>query len=241
MLAGSITYGEGKSWGGEAPIGPRVLTILSAAGHIVRASNEGGWSVSRPRWASMTAWLGEPFARASEAEGLAGLIERWLRTFGPGTEADLKWWLGTTVTGVRKALAELDAVEVDLDGRTGYLLPDDLETTDPVEPWTALLPPLDPTIMGWFERDWYLGPYKEQLFDSTGNGGPSVWWEGRIVGGWRQRDTGEVELQLLEDVGRDAVGAIEDEAARLTAWFDGVRVMPRFPSPLSKAIAETVR
>ena len=241
VLEGSIAYGEGKSWGGQVSVGPRVLTTLSAAGHIVRASNDGGWSVSRPRWASMTAWLGEPFARASEAEGLAGLIERWLRTFGPGTEADLKWWLGTTVTGVRKALAELDAVEVDLDGRTGYLLPDDLETTDPVEPWTALLPPLDPTIMGWFERDWYLGPYKEQLFDSTGNGGPSVWWEGRIVGGWRQRDTGEVELQLLEDVGRDAVGAIEDEAARLTAWFDGVRVMPRFPSPLSKAIAETAR
>ena len=44
MLAGSITYGEGKSWGGQAPIGPRVLTILSAAGHIVRASNDGGWT-----------------------------------------------------------------------------------------------------------------------------------------------------------------------------------------------------
>jgi hypothetical protein len=241
VLEGSIAYGEGKSWGGQVSVGPRVLTTLSAAGHIVRASNDGGWSVSRPRWASMSAWLGEPLAREPEAVGLAALVEGWLRAFGPGTEADLKWWLGTTVTGVRKALAELDAVEVDLDGRTGYLLPDDLETTDPVEPWTALLPPLDPTIMGWFERDWYLGPYKEQLFDSTGNGGPSVWWEGRIVGGWRQRDTGEVELQLLEDVGRDAVGAIEDEAARLTAWFDGVRVMPRFPSPLSKAIAETVR
>ena len=91
--------------------------------------------------------------------------------------------------------------------------------------------------MGWSERDWYLGPYKEQLFDTTGNGGPTVWWDGRIVGGWRQDDAGAVELQMLEDPGRDARDAIEAEAARLTDWFEGTRVLPRFPSPLSKARA----
>ena len=94
---------------------------------------------------------------APEADGVAGLVERWLRAFGPGTVADIKWWLGSTVAAMRKALADLDAVEVDLDGQTGYVLPDDLEATAPVEPWAALLPPLDPTTMGWFERDWYLG------------------------------------------------------------------------------------
>ncbi len=238
VLEGSITYGEGKSWGGQMPVGPRVLTVLSAAGHIVRASNDGSWSVSRPRWASMTAWLGEPLAREPEAAGLARLVEGWLRSFGPGTAADLKWWLGSTVTGVRRALAELDAVEVDLGGQTGYLLADDLEPTEPVEPWAALLPPLDPTTMGWFERDWYLGPYRAQLFDTSGNAGPTAWWDGRIVGGWRQRDTGEVELQLLEDPGGEALDALDREAARLSAWLDGVRALPRFPSPLSKAVAE---
>ena len=238
VLEGSITYGEGKSWGGAVPVGPRVLTTLSAAGRIVRASNVGGWTLSRPRWAAMEGWLGEPLTRVPEQEGLNRLVEAWLRAFGPGTAADLKWWLGSTVTGVRNALAELGAVEVDLDGQTGYLLPGDLEPTEPVEPWAALLPPLDPTIMGWFERDWYLGPYKELLFDTTGNGGPSAWWEGRIVGGWRQDEACDVELQLLEDVGRDGLSALEDEAARLSAWLEGSRVLPRFPSPLSKAVAE---
>ena len=122
----------------------------------------------------------------SEADAVATLVERWLRAFGPGTVADIKWWLGSTVRAVRRALEQVGAVEVDLDGRTGYLLADDLEPTEPAEPWAALLPPLDPTTMGWFERDWYLGEYKPQLFDSTGNGGPAVWWDGRIVGGWRQ-------------------------------------------------------
>jgi hypothetical protein len=234
LLEGSIAYGEGKSWGGQAPVGPRVLTVLSAAGRIVRASNDGGWAVSRPRWTGMPAWLGQELVVPPEAEGVRRLVEGWLRSFGPGTVADLKWWLGLTVAAVRKALVELAAVEVDLEGQTGYLLLYDLEIEEPVEPWPALLPPLDPTTMGWFERDWYLGPYKEQLFDTNGNAGPTIWWDGRIVGGWRQNDAGEVVLHLLEDVGADGAKALEREAARLTEWFGSARVLPRFPSPLSK-------
>lgn len=181
----------------------------------------------------MTSWLGKEIPACSEAEGVAGLVERWLRTFGPGTEADIKWWLGSTVAAVRRALADLEAVEVGLEGQTGYLLPDDLEGTDPVDPWPALLPSLDPTTMGWFERDWYLGPRRQLLFDTSGNGGPTAWWDGRIVGGWRQTDTGEVVLQLLEDVGAEGMSALEQESARLTEWLDGTRGLPRFPSPLS--------
>jgi Winged helix DNA-binding domain len=238
LLEGAIAYGEGKSWGGRASIAPRVLTVLSAAGQIVRASNDGSWTTSRPRWASLKSWLGEEIAERSEPEGLAGLVEQWLRTFGPGTTADIRWWLGSTVAAVRRALAELGAVEVDLDGRTGYLLPDDLDAVEPVEPWAALLPPLDPTTMGWIERDWYLGPYKEQLFDTSGNAGPTVWWQGRIVGGWHQSDSGEVVLQLLEDIGEEGNRAVEDVATRLTEWLGaGTRVLPRFPSPLWSAAA----
>jgi hypothetical protein len=237
LLEGSMTYGEGKSWGGQVSVGPRVLTTLSAAGRIVRASNDGGWTTSRPRWTSMEAWLGEELAVPSVAEGIAGLVERWLRAFGPGTVADIKWWLGSTVAAVRRALSDLDAVEVDLDGQPGYLLPDDLEPVEPVEPWAALLPPLDPTTMGWFEREWYLGDYKAQLFDTSGNAGPTVWWDGRIVGGWRQGESGEVVLQLLEDVGAEGLEALEGEAARLSEWLAGTRFLPRFPSPLSKALA----
>ena len=237
LLEGSMAYGEGKSWGGQVPVGPRVLTTMSAAGRIVRASNDGAWTISRPRWAAMESWLGEEIAPPTEGEGVARLVEQWLRVFGPGTAADMKWWLGSTVTAVRRALAELEAVEVALDGQTGYALADDLDATDPVAPWAALLPPLDPTVMGWFEREWYLGPHKAQLFDTSGNAGPTAWWDGRIVGGWRQTDTGEVVLQLLEDVGGEAAGALEREAARLTEWLGGVRVLPRFPSPLFKVAA----
>jgi hypothetical protein len=234
QLAGSITVGGDRSWAATTPIAPRVLTVMSAAGSIVRGPNDGRWIVSRPRWSSMVDWLGHRLSEVDPADGLTALVERWLRAFGPGTEADITWWLGSTLTAVRAALRALDAVEVDLDGGTGHVLPDDLEPTPPVEPWAALLPSLDPTTMGWKEREWYLGPHRGQLFDRAGNAGPTAWWDGRVVGGWRQREDGSVQLQLLEDVGAEAEGRLTDMADALTAWFDGIRALPRFPSPLWK-------
>ena len=104
------------------------------------------------------------------------LVRRWLRAFGPATVTDIKWWFGNTLTWARQALRDLEAVEVDLDGTPGFVLPDDLEVEPDAEPWCALLPGLDVTTMGWFDRDWYLGGHRSQVFDTNGNGGPTAWW-----------------------------------------------------------------
>lgn len=164
-------------------------------------------------------------------------MREWLRAFGPGTLDDVRWWLGSTLGAVRTALVDVGAVEVDLHGKTGYVLPDDLDPVEPVEPWAALLPGLDPTTMGWFDRGWYLGAHRSAVFDSTGNGGATAWWDGRIVGGWSQTESGEVFVQPLEDLDADARGSLDKEAARLTEWLAGVRVSQRFPSPLSRSLA----
>lgn len=235
LLEGAIEYGRGKTWGGQTPVGPRVLTILSAGGRILRASNDGAWTASRPRWAATAAWLGEEIEPMDEADGVRELVRRWLAAFGPGTTDDLKWWLGGTLTAVRRALAELGAVEVRLGGgETGWVLPDDVDPVDAVAPWAALLPSLDPTVMGWFARDWYLGEHREHVFDRNGNAGHTAWWGGRIVGGWRQDAGGVVEVQHLDDVGAEALAALEAEAARLTEWLAGTRLAPRFPAPLAR-------
>lgn len=232
VLDGQITYGVGKTWGGTFPVAGRVLTCLSAAGTIVRATNRGAWTSSRPTWTLMRDWLGADLEPLDEDVARARLVEAWLRRFGPGTELDVKWWLGSTLTAVRRALRDVGAVEVELDSGTGYVLPDDVDPVEPVEAWVALLPALDPTTMGWFERDWYLGPHKSQVFDSTGNGGATIWVDGRIVGGWTVTQAGDVELVLLEDVGSDVRAALDAEAERLTAWLGGTPVLPRFPPPL---------
>ncbi|HKP39474.1 winged helix DNA-binding domain-containing protein [Mycobacterium sp.] len=233
-LAGTYDYAPGKRWGGETPLAPRVLTVLSVRGDIVRGPNDGGWTVSRPRWAPVEDWLAAASQAAEPESARAELVRRWLRTFGPATVNDIKWWFGNTLTWARHALRDIDAVEVDLEGTPGFALPDDLEVEPAVEPWAALLPGLDVTTMGWSDRDWYVGEHRSQVFDRNGNGGTTAWWNGRIVGGWGQAADGLVELRLLEDVGRDAKRALQRRADELTEWLGGVRVSPRFPSPLSR-------
>jgi hypothetical protein len=170
------------------------------------------------------------------ATAQAELLRRWLGSFGPASEADIRWWTGWTAREARGALAGVPHLTVDLDGATGYVLEDDLEPTSPPAPWAALLPTLDPTAMGWKQREWYLGPHGKTLFDSNGNAGPTVWWDGRVVGGWSQRQDGEIVWKLLEDVGADAGAAVEAEAERLTAWLGDSRISPGFLPPFQRAL-----
>jgi hypothetical protein len=231
-----LVVSPGKKYGGEFPIAPRVLTTLAASGVIVRGPNEGGWKTSRPRWTVTADWV-DVAPPLAEAEGYAVLVRSWLHTFGPGTEADIAWWLGATKSAVRRALADVEAVEVQLEQGTGWLLPDDLDDVEPVEPWVALLPALDPTTMGWKERGFYLGDHAGRLFDANGNAGPTAWWHGRIVGGWTQDADGTVLVVPAESLDRAATRALADQAARLTDWLAGDVVKSIYQSPLVRADA----
>ncbi len=91
--------------------------------------------------------------------------------------------------------------------------------------------------MGWTHRDWYLGEHRPALFDTSGNAGPTVWCEGRIVGGWALRPGGEVAVRLLEAVGAEALAAIEAAAERLGRWLGAVRVIPKFRTPLERRLS----
>ncbi len=234
-----IAFGAGRKWAGEVGVSTRVLFLLSMDGRIVRAQPRGTWVSGQYRWAPLERWIGASLAVPSEDEARSELLRRWLRSFGPGTPTDLRWWTGWGLGEVRKALEGVETAEVELqEGGRGLVLADDVDPEPVVEPWAALLPTLDTTTMGWFDRDWYLGPHGKALFDTAGNAGPSTWWDGRIVGGWGQNRDNEVVVKLLEDVGWDAKAAIEAERQRLDAWVGGVRVTPRFRTPLEIALGE---
>ena len=246
-LRTQLSYSLDKSYGGTANITSRVLVLLAAEGHLVRGHRRGGWSSGQFAWFPASAWL-----RATEGgagDGVAGgagldasvarveLARRWLGVFGPAPVSDLQWWGGWTGGQTKAALAALPVAEVDLDGQPGIALADDLEFPGAAAPVAALLPALDPTPMGWQERDWFLGRHRAALFDRTGNIGPTVWWAGRVVGGWAQRASGEVAFRLLEDVGADATAAVAAEAERLEAWLGTARATPRFRTPLERELS----
>ena len=236
LLGTKLRFGSGR-WVTEQSAGARVLPQLAMEGRLVRGTPRGSWISPQFRWATTEDWLGGPVEELDVAAAQAELLHRWLAAFGPATETDVRWWTGWTLREARAALAAVPHDEVDLDGATGYVLEGDAEPTPRPEPVAALLPTLDPTTMGWKERDWYLGPHGPTLFDTNGNAGPTVWWDGRVVGGWSQRRDGEIVLGLLEAVGREARAAIDAEAERLAAWVGDARFSPGFLPPFQRSLA----
>lgn len=243
-LGTRILMGRGTKHPVEAGATSRVLGLMAVERQLVRGRPAGDWTGRQYTWHRRDRWWpdGPPDDPSlDEPSASAALLGRWLARFGPATAADMKWWTGWTMTKTRAALAELDTVEVDLDGdlagQTGYLLVDDADPVESTGPWAALLPSLDPTAMGWKERAWYLGPHREPLFDRNGNIGPTVWVDGRIVGGWSQDPAGEVVVELLEDVGADHRRLIDAEVARTAAFVGQTVVRPSFPTPLQRRLS----
>jgi hypothetical protein len=227
-------YGAGGKY--EHTVSSRLMRVLGVEGRVVRGRPLGSWTSTQFRWAVAPAHPELP-----PAEAQSELLRQWLTVCGPATEADLKWWTGWRVTEVRRALAAVGAQAVSLDdGGTGYVVDGDAEPViGPAEPWAALLPALDPTAMGWQDRDWFLAPaLRPALFDRSGNIGPTVWWNGRVIGGWAQRPDGEIVWRLLdpEGVGDEARSAIETETARLRTWVGDTRITPRFRTPLEREL-----
>jgi hypothetical protein len=236
LLGGSFTAAPGTKWSADVALMTRLLTILMAEGVVVRGRNAGHWRISRPVWTATASWLREPIAPLEPAPAYSQLVERLLHTFGPVTEDDLTWWLGSTKGSVRSALAGIDAVQVLLDdGSTGWVANDDtgdLVVAPSLEPWVALLPTLDPTTMGWRERRFYLDPaHTPYLFDSVGNGGTTVWVDGRVVGCWVQDAHERVRLVLREEVPPDARRRLQVEVDRLDEFLGGEHITNVFASP----------
>ena len=223
-LTKTVRYGGGSKWATDVSLASRIVLLLTCDGRVVRTRPRGSWTSTQHRYA-VAPLESEP---VDTPDAQAELARRWLAVFGPASTdrlADLRWWAGWTVGATRKALAAA--------GEVAPIAPDSSE------PWAALVPSLDPTTMGWKDRSWYLGDLGPQLFDRNGNAGPTIWWSGRIVGGWAQRVTGEVVTRLLVDVGADGEAAVHAETARMQAWLDasGAVVKPRFPTPLQKELA----
>ena len=216
----------------------KVIQLAGFEGRVVRTQPQGTWIGSQYSWAPMDEWLAGGVDTVDERKAMAGLVQRWLERFGPGTETDLVWWTGSTKTAIRRALADTAATEVGLEsgGAAWLAAGDDIGGPPPdeasKEPWVAVLPGLDPTVMGWKERSWYLDDdVAARVFDRNGNAGPTVMVDGQVVGGWGQRADGALATELYRPVSREALAAIDVELDRLHSFIGDTRFKVRFPSP----------
>ena len=231
-LTRPIVFGAGTNH--ETPIATHTRAALVAAfdGSIVRTRPAGTWVGSQYAWTDTPRWIDVDWKAHERPAATTELVRRWLVAFGPGTLDDIVWWSGLTKTGVRNALDDAGAVEVQLTPGTGWCLADDVDETADTGPWVALLPSLDPTSMGWKQRSWYLDQVTERrVTDRNGNIGPTVWADGRVVGGWVQRPDGEVAIELTTELSDAHHDLVDTEVARLQAFIGDTRFRSRFPAP----------
>ena len=195
-LRTQLLVAEGKKYERQANITTRVLTILSAQGRIVRGRPRGSWISSQYAWWPIEAWVPGGLPEIDPAAARAELARRWLAAYGPATVADLTWWSGWTKGRSTRPCAEIDTGPRIWTAPRGWCSADDVDPEPPVEPWVALLPALDTTIMGWQQRHWYLGQSRT----------------GAVRHEWQRRADG-----LVRRTGRRRVGAAVGRSHRLAS------------------------
>ena len=75
-----------------------------------------------------------------------------------------------------------------------------------------------------------------QVFDRNGNGGPTVWADGRIIGAWAQREDGSITT-LTSPLTATRRKLLDAEIDRVRALVGETRFHDRFPSPLSRTLS----
>jgi hypothetical protein len=236
-LRHKIVMAPGKSYSATVSAHTRVLLALGFEGEVLRTRPAGTWINGAYTYTAADTWLDGGLGELDEREAARDLALRWLRAFGPATSRDLQWWTGWTSATTKRALSDLGAVEVRVDSGAAYVVPGDEGEEPPAGPWAALLPGLDPTTMGWKERDWYLPPQAGAAFDRMGNAGPTIWVDGRVVGVWVQDKAGELRTHLFERLTPQQQGAVDERLRTLSSVIGATRFTVRFPSPVSTALA----
>ncbi len=222
----------------EATIGAhtRVLLQLGFEGQVLRGRPTGSWVSGAYEYVPADQWLEGGLGDLDERTAAGRLANAWLWRFGPATSLDLQWWMGWTKTLTRHALADGGAVPVDLDGEPAWVAAGDDAAEPGTDPWVAVLPSLDPTVMGWKQRDWYLDEACADAFDRNGNAGPTLWVDGRVVGAWAQDRQGDLLTHYFRAVPAARRRQLDDELDRVSSLAGETRFSVRFPGRVNARI-----
>jgi hypothetical protein len=169
-------------------------------------------------------WLGERPKHERDA-ALAELARRYLRAFGPATEADFAGWSGLPLGQLRRGLAAISAElrEVRIGDRRGFALRSRRRSARGL--LVRLLPAWDTYLMGYRDRDFLVGPdLLPQVIPGGGILRPSIVVDGALAGTWTSKRSGKkltIELEPFEELDTHVRAAVDAEVADI-GRFEGL-------------------
>ena len=144
-------------------------------------------------------WIGK-LPQFDRPTALAELARRYLRAFGPATEADFASWAGLGLTEVRSGLDSIagELAEWRLGEQRLYSLKGGRARLPPTGQ-IRLLAAFDTYMLGYRSRDFAVPPDGVGAVKVGGGGWirPVIVEDGRVIGTWRSaRKAGGLELEL---------------------------------------------
>ncbi len=186
---------------------------------MVRVPPSGTWAQRRADLYGLAEkWLVAP--PATEAEGLAHLVRRYLGAFGPAPLKDIANWAGIAPTQLLPVVERLPLRRF-RDTKGGHLL--DLAGAPIPEPDAPapvrFLPTWDATLLAHARRTQILPEsYRPLIFDTkTPHSIPTFLVDGAVAGKWRY-ERGRVLLEPFAPLPRTTRRELEDEAKKLAAF-----------------------
>ena len=182
-------------------------------------------------------WLNKRPRIPPEREAEESLVRRYLHSFGPADAKDVRAWAGGHLRQIRNVLERLgdELVEVDCDGRRGYLLRKDLSDVEAAKVdrgIVRLLPSFDPFMLGHHDRRHLVdAAHYGRVYRPAGWLAPVVVLDGRVAGTWsyqhRPRKLG-IEVRMFSPFDRETRIKAEEEAHDLSRFLEAPDVAVRF-------------
>ncbi len=169
-----------------------------------------------------------------EHEALNLLIKKYIRSYGPVTIDDIKWWSGLTKTKLNPILANIEAEIVpirilDLDHKYSIFFSDInlLEELNSHQTAVNLLPLLDPYMMGYKNRERFVDMnYYEYIFDRSGNATQVILQDGFVIGIWDiiLKPKPMCKLYFLEEIDDYILKKVHSKAKALSKFITGKKL-----------------
>lgn len=183
-----------------------IVILMCDDARLVRWRGPGGWRSGRPTYRRLEEVISAPPPEQwDEQAAVSGLVDWYVRRYGPVTEEDVAWWTGLPVRPVRDAIVANERIIEATVGssRREFLIHErDLAwTRHPTRPSADqifLLPVLDPYLQGFRHRERIIDP-KHQPFvvDKGGNATSVILIAGRAAGVWDLADHARPEVRLF--------------------------------------------